>query len=322
MKILRTLLIIFFLSIPIHSFADQQLSVTTVPEFPSSYEPVRINLSSYSFDVANSLITWNVDGKQFIKGVGIKSIDLNTRGVGDNIPVTVKIVAPNGDIVNSSISINPANIDIVWESQESYVPPFYEGKALPSEGAKIKVTAIPNISDGSKVISPVNLSYSWYVNDDYKDDLSGQGKQSANISLDYLRNKTSVKVKVRSVGGNVIEKTIEITPHPILPILYNYDDILGVDLTHPLLKRVEITHDIYLSLVPYYISNMGLLAGSDSYSWSLDSLPFTPQENTLVRLEPKENSYNTKSLSVIIDNSKRLLQKAQADLTIVFDTRK
>ncbi|MFA6608546.1 MAG: hypothetical protein WCT07_01395 [Candidatus Paceibacterota bacterium] len=308
--------------IPTFAYAEIQASLKINPENPAPYEPATITLNSYDIDINNSMITWSVSGKKITSGVGIKKISITVGGANSVIPISVRAKTSAGDIIELSINVTPQSVDLIWETPEGYVPPFYEGKSLPGEGAVIKVTALPSMSENGKPVSANNLSYAWYVNGEYKDSISGQGRQTVNINLDYLSNRTDVKVKVRSAGGAVSEKTITITPHEVMPVFYVYNDILGINFSQLLNRRIETTREIAISLVPYYLSTKNFSAGADSYTWLLDSLPFTPQENTLVRLKPKENSQGTKTLSVLISNSKRSLQKAQANLVILFDTRK
>ena len=38
---------------------------------------------------------------------------------------------------------------LLWQANDSYVPPFYKGKALPGADTKIKIVAMPEIRSGS-----------------------------------------------------------------------------------------------------------------------------------------------------------------------------
>ena len=316
------LLFISLTLLPSFLYADGTATVTLDPENPAPYEQVTVTLMSYSFDVDNAMIKWTVDGKKVSQGVGIKSISLVTKGGGQSIPVSVQAQTADGDIFTSTLQITPESVDLLWETPESYTPPFYEGKSLPGEESVVRVTALPSLSEGKGQIAASNLSYSWYVNDDYVDTASGRGKQSANLKLDYLREKTEIKVRVRSPRGSIAEKTITIIPHPVMPLMYTYDDTLGINFSQLLTRRFETAQQTTLALVPFYLSAKGGLEQSASYEWYLDGLPVTPQEKTLLGLRPKDNSMGVKNLSILIANTARRLQKAESTLTIVFDTRK
>ncbi len=321
MKKIRIFLISIFFVIPFYAYADLQATITTSPEIPSPYEPVTITISSYSFDVNTAMITWTVAGKKFISGMGIKKISIPSGGAGGVIPVRVKADTASGESVELSATIVPQSLDLVWETPESYVPLFYEGKSLPGEGATVKVVALPSMNEKGKQISPENLSYSWYVNDEYDDNASGYGRQSANFMLNYLDDRTDIKVRAESPNGSVAEKTTTIYPHEVMPLLYTYDYLFGSNFAQLLNRRLETTNDTVISLEPFYLSTKGALKNSVSYNWSLDGLPVTAQNDTLLALSPKSDSVGTRSLSVEVFNSKRILQKAEAALEIIFDTR-
>lgn len=321
MKKIWIFLITLLFAVPVLAYAEAQATIRTFPENPAPYDVTTLTLVSYDFDVDNASITWMINGRQFASGVGVKKINVTAGPSGSIIPVTVKANTVAGDNIEMSINVSPQSVDLIWETPEAYVPPFYEGKSLPGEGATVKVIALPSINEAGKRVPASNLSYSWYVSGEYMENISGQGRQSANISLDYLRDQTYIKVKVRSAIGGVAEKSISISPHHVMPLFYLYDDVLGVNFSKFLNKRLETTQTVSVSLVPFYLSTNKSSVGTDSYGWFLDSLPFTSQENTLVRLQPTENSQGIKNLSVVISNTKRTLQKAQADLTILFDTR-
>lgn len=320
MTSLRLLCLVICLSFPLFAFAKSDLRIVLNPKNPNPHEKVTLTIESYSFDVNTSLVTWYVSGKQVSSGVGNKSMTVTVGGAGGASMVTALVKTPEGELVESKINITPQSISIIWESFESYVPPFYEGKALPAEGARIRVTALPTLLENGNNISPGVLSYSWYVNGDLVEESSGYGKQSAVISLDYLSSVTNVRVLVKSVSGITAEKTTSIYPRDILPVFYSYDEILGIRRDSQIKGRLETTRDFILSLSPYYLSTKGL-ESSLSYIWLLDGAPITPEERNLLAFRPQENSFGTKTLSVIISNTKKRLQKTQANLEILFDTR-
>jgi hypothetical protein len=322
MTLKRLLVTLACILIPYGAYADIDATVTLTPTNPAPYDKVILTLSSYSFDVNTALISWSSQGKVIDSGMGHKTLSVTAGDTGQILPISYKATTADGSFVQGSISIAPQSVDIIYATEESYVPPFYEGRTLPGEGSTVKVTALPTISEGGVKLPASSLAYSWYVGGEYLDSASGAGKNTATILLDYLSDATEVRVLVRSPRGNTAEKTISIYPHQVLPTLYSYDDILGTDLSKAFSRRLELDHDITLSLEPYFLSTKKSLAPTASYDWYLDGLPVTPIERTLLALKPKDNSYGARTLSVIVGNSKRTLQEAKSELEIIFDTRK
>lgn len=311
-----------FIMLPLVSFSAIDGTIILNPKNPEPYSPIKLTLTSYSFNVNTANITWSSKNKKILSGLGEKSLNLRTGGVGEEISIDVIAETADGSIFEASIVVVPASVDILFETPESNVPLFYEGRSLPGEGARVKFTAMPSMSENGIAVPKNNLSYSWYLNDTYAENASGAGKQTATFNLEYLTESTSVKVKVSSPSSLTAEKEITIYPHDVLPLLYTYDDVLGINYGRSLEKRFETRKDFTLALEPYFLSTGGSLGQSASYLWLLDGLPITPLGGILLSLNPKKDSFGSRFLSIEIENSKRRLQKAKTTLDIVFDTRK
>lgn len=309
------------MAVALHASAQLESTISVFPKNPEPFQEVSLLLTSYSYDVNVATITWKRGSTVLLSGVGAKQLKLRTGNIGEEISITYLAETVAGEVITGSITISPQFVNLIYESPESYTPPFYEGRTLPAEGARIRVTALASMSEGKKLVPISNLSFSWYINDEFYQTTAGIAGSSASIPLDYLTTATDIKVMVRSPRGNVAEKTISIYPAQPLPLIYAYNDILGADYSRAYTGRMELAKDITLKLEPYYLSTRGNLSKSAQYSWYLDGLPISPQEKDVLALKPKDNSYGARNLSIIIENTKRVLQKAQLDMEIVFDTR-
>ncbi|MFA5132265.1 MAG: hypothetical protein WC444_02985 [Candidatus Paceibacterota bacterium] len=323
MKITHIFLTVLFLTTPfVASASSVDGTIDINPTSPAPYSSVTLTLSSYSFNVSTAMITWYSGTKQILSGFGKKEITVRTGASGEVLPLRAKAVTANGTTLEASVSLVPESVSLLYESSEGYVPPFYEGRSLGSEGSTARVSAIPAMSENGKKVPADLISYTWYANDELLESLSGAGKQSVPIPLEYVRDSTTVKVIATAPYGTKAENTIEIYPHKVMPLLYTYDAVLGTDFTNLITRRFETTKDFTLSLVPFFLSSRGSLGSTVSYDWSLDGMPITPIGGTLLSLSPKKDSYGSRPLSISVDNSVRRLQKAQVDIDLVFDTRK
>ncbi len=319
-NLLRISFILFIILTPV-THAEFTGTINIDPPNPSTYQAVTATLQSFSFNVDNSLITWYLDNKLIVSEIGKKQISLTTKGIGQTTTIKVQAKMADGNVFEASMTLAPQSVDLSWEATEGYVPPFYEGKAMPGESSQIKVVAVPSFSSSGKPIAPENLSYEWFVDDGKLEDQSGRGKNVAFLNLDYLSNDNVIRVDVTSDDGSTAENTVTISPYKLDPIFYFNDPILGPDFSKAIEDRFETTKEFSLALVPYGLSSSNNIKDYSSFSWSLDGLPIdTPADNVL-SLRPTDNSYGSKSLSVNIENTKRMLQKGVASLQIVFDTR-
>jgi hypothetical protein len=286
------------------------------------YETLKVTVQSYSFDVDNALLTWKVNGVTVRSSVGEKTLNVTLGGPGTKTTVELTARDGSGEEIGLSRVFSPQSVTLLWESPESYTPPFYKGKALPGEGAAITVTAFPEFFENNKRIPATNLSYAWYVHGEFVQSASGRGKSTFTTSLDYLRNEHIVKVIVRSESGSQSENSVTIRPHAVMPLFYTHDTILGPNTSYGFIRRFETTKEVTLYLAPYYLSTKGTPRGSERFSWTLNGLPITQSSLYTTTLRPKDDSYGAQTLVVSIDQLKRKLQKTEARVEIVFDSRK
>ncbi len=320
---LRELFLIasFMLTTTVAYAADADAVVEISPANPAPYSSATLTLTSYSFNVSTAMITWSTGGKELSSGLGKKQLVVRTGAAGQQIPIKVTAKTADGGLFETTQVIMPESVDLLYETPEGFVPPFYEGRSLPSEGANVRVTAIPTISEGNQKIAAGSLSYTWYVNDEVMEDASGAGRQVLTVPLDYITEVTTIGVLVTSPRGARAENKIDIYPHVVIPAVYPYDAILGTNLSRLIRQRFETTADFTLQLVPYFLSARAGLERSAVYTWLLDDSPITPIGGQLLSLSPKKDSYGSRTLSIIVDNSMRRLQEARTDLDLIFDTR-
>ncbi len=302
------------------AYAQFDETIELYPKNPEPKSDVTLTFKSYSFDANTASLVWTVNGKKVLEGEGETKLIIRTGDVGDTTTVMVRASTVSGFNIAQSITITPASVMMMYESPKSYVPLLYEGRSLPGEGALVRVTAFPSIGDSGALVSPSRLSYTWYINDQLFKAVSGAGKQSALIRLDYLQSKNDIKVIVRSPGGASAEKTITIYPHAVMPLLYTFDSVLGVDYTKLIDKRFETVKEFIISLEPFYVSDEE--SKRASFVWYLDGFPSTPLGGRILALQPKENSYGTKMLTIDVYGTDKRLQKASTKTELIFDTRK
>ena len=131
-------------SLSAQSFINLTSSMTLYPEYPKPYTTVTVKYESYSFDMDRALITWSIGGKEVLSGIGELVLKVPLGGEGSITRVSV-VVRPNeGGTVRDQILITPAFVSLIWEASDTYVPPLYKGKALPSEGGLVRVVALPS----------------------------------------------------------------------------------------------------------------------------------------------------------------------------------
>jgi hypothetical protein len=145
---------------------------------------------------------------------------------------------------------------LLWEATDSYVPPFYRGKALPTPDSQVKVVAMPEIREGSGYVSPQNMTYKWKKDYTNNVDGSGYGKNSFIFINDYLDNSNNISVEASTISqSNSSSANIDIGMTEPKILFYKNDNALGTIWSKTLTDtyKMEGNSEI-VEAIPYFIS--------------------------------------------------------------------
>lgn len=320
-----TLLFIMVLgifNIPNFSYSESQIGIENdsvivemSPNNPEPYQDVSIQLNSYSTDLNKAVITWDIDGDNFISGIGKINYSFKTKGPGitTNINISIKPIGSSGSITKR-ISINPSEVDILWESVDGYTPPFYKGKALPTPGSSINIVAIPNTDIIKYGIG--SMTYTWKNDGSVLPESSGYNKNSLKYKNDIYSDTDKISVSVSSVEGNyAAEKNIEIKAFKPKVVFYKKSPTEGILYNNALNIKYTMEED-EMTIVgePYFLST---LTNSDyDYSWKINGASVnTPNKKNELTVRPTaRGGYATIGLKV--ENIKKIFQEASNQLKL------
>lgn len=321
---LRNLLIlsIIFLVLPYvaNSATQSSVAVDLAPASPAPFENATIILSSYSNNLDSVLITWSVNGKTSISEVGKKSFSFQAGAAGVTTTVVAKIDFPEGAL-EKRISIKPAVMVLLWEAYDSYVPPFYKGKAMPILDSEIKMVAMPEARDNAGTpVNPKNMSYDWKI--DYSNDTagSGYGKNYYIYKNDYLEGINTVGVTAYTGdGSSSSEANISVgTVEPKI-VFYKNDKTLGNIWENALTNPHTIKDTEILVAIPYFMSPKLLQAPNLVYNWSINgsSVSVIGPKN-IMPLQVQEGTSGKSNIELTVENKFRIFQTSSAEINIEF----
>ena len=272
-----TLLVVSIIFIPSSGIIAQtpsDISVSVIPPNPAPFEDVTINLSSYAFNLDSVLITWSLNGKNVSSGIGKKSLFTTVASAGSTTLVLVKIALPSGAI-EKTINLRPGVMVMLWQANDSYVPPFYRGKALPTPESEVKVVVIPEIKNsGGGGGDPKKITYSWEKNYTNNKEESGYGQKFFIFMNDYLEDSNTISVTASTVDGQTSTDgnlTIGTTEPEIL--FYKSDEELGTMWEEALSDPYRIGEEEIIVAIPYFISPKNILNPRLTLNWSINNSP-------------------------------------------------
>lgn len=299
--------------------SSSDILVKISPENPAPKENTNITLNSYAYNLDSVLISWSVNGKNVSSGIGKKSFSLNAPEAGSQTDVVATISLSDGT-QDTRIAIRPAVMSLLWQANDSYVPPFYKGKAMPSIGSQIKVVAIPEIKSGSSTINPQNMIYSWKKDYTNNVDGSGYGKSSFTFINDYLEENNTISV-VASTADQALssEKSITIGTTPIKILFYNDDGSLGTLWEKALKNEDKIIGGALINAAPYFISPQDIRIPLLKWSWTINDgyIETLGVKNILpVRVEP--GTSGTAKIRLEIENTEKIFETVGGQVYINF----
>ena len=307
-------------------FAKAQIQSTDLvlnisPENPGPNQDVTATLSSHAINLDNANISWALNNQKVMVGIGKKSFSFKMGDIGSSNTLSVTVDTIDGQSILKTITITPADVDILWEASDSYTPPFYRGKALvPSQGT-FKIVAIPNLLDQSGKVSANNLSYLWNKDGSIQTDSSGWGKSYFVFQNSYLDKGNTIDVKVSNISGSVnAENQITLqTGNPKI-IFYENDPILGTKWEKALTDGYQIdTNGETLVAEPYFFSPEDISSPNLTFDWSLNGESITtPDPKNILSIKPEAGQSGNATIELNVNNVGTLFQSMTKQISVKF----
>ena len=220
--------------------ANQDIAISLSPAFPEAHTPITLTAQSVLYDLRDLSITWSVNDEVVAEGVGETSIETTTGALGEILNVTASIEVA-GEAVSVQASIVPAEVDLLWEA-DSYVPPLYDGRPLPTAGSSIRLFAIPRLMRGGSPIPTEQIIFTWRRSGEVLGSASGRGRSSLLTTAPLLFGtdtftveatsadrrigaSASVRIETRDTEVHLYER------HPLFGVLYHREFPAAINLT-------------------------------------------------------------------------------------------
>ena len=302
---------------------EEQISINISPVIPIPLKNVNISLEAFGTDLNRASITWKIDGTLAKKGTGEKSLDVIAGRVGEIKKIEITILPTNGQPIVKVINIIPEQVDIVWESQ-TYVPPFYKGKAMYTAQENVIVVAIPNFISAGKAVDPKTLVYTWRKDSEVDGETSGYGRNVFRFKGSILLPTNNIQVEVASVGKEKAKASIDLSPINPEVILYERNPLYGVLWNLALTGQQAFdVAEKSVEAFPYFIGASIKNSNNLSYEWSINNqkIGVSSSENSLV-LRNEENESGSTLVGVRVSNKNNFLQEGKGSVYLNFNPPK
>jgi len=190
--------------------------------YPYPNEELSAKIENANFDLTRANIVWTLNGKIIKSGRGENKINFKAGALGAEGLLYATITTPEGAIIKKVLIFNPADIDLLWQTN-TYIPYFYEGKALPSGAAKIKMGAVPYFIYKGGKIAINNVFFKWFLNGNLME--QGWGKDNFEFKTPAFSGSPSEVMVEASSETKIIsqkKKIVIINEKPTIKF-YEYD---------------------------------------------------------------------------------------------------
>lgn len=268
------------------------ISANISPSDPAPGSTVVITLTGFGFDSNKALYEWSQDGIVRKIGQGENKFSFQIGQLGKPTRINVFVSLNQRQIAEKSFYFEPSEINLLWQA-ETLTPPFYQGKARASAGAKIKILATPYIiNQAGKKERVQDLIYNWFIGDTLNKEGSGQGKNvfSAQTNPNDSQLKVTLKVTAKS-GGSGANKTLIIYLDKPELAFYEQRPLEGANYGKQIIDNYELYGDeSSFVAVPFFWPLKYL--EDITYAWTVNSLPVPNKEraDTLTVRQPSSGS--------------------------------
>lgn len=300
----------------------EQISVEQIPKIPQPNENVSIRLTSYTTNLNKANITWTQDGKIILSQTGAVVNQIQAPSSGKTTKIIITIVKEKGGTLTKTITLSPADVDLIYEA-DTYAHPFFKGKKLFTSESFVNVIAVPNfIGSNGKQIPASNLVYSWKTNGTVQQAASGYGKNTFTVKGQLIERPVEVTVDVSAINSTLIA-TESITLKSTKPelVLYENNPLLGIMYDKAifgnfLLERSQVDFEA----IPYFFSGNTKNDSNILYKWAINGVKVTnkSQNENYLLLQNNNNEEGKAIISATIEHAQNLLQTTKVQLELNF----
>jgi len=295
--------------------------IEIIPTYPRPGDSVTIRVNSFTIDLDQAQIAWSIDGRTTAQGAAVKEVSFTAGPLGSRTIIGISALV-EGLLFSDQVVIQPVDINLIWQA-DTYVHPFYSGKALAGSEANFTIVALPRVVNTfGSLVSADDLVFTWKENGRVLGSQSGRGKNILRIVGPRIFNTTQIEVAASTVAESVTAKRI-LTLRSVSPaiIFYENSPLLGMRFEKALpspfeLKREEIT----VTAHPFFFSSSERVSSDFQYKWVINgsSIEAPPGDNSSLVLRQTGSGAGFATISLTIQNLKEVLQRARSSFSVNF----
>lgn len=313
-KIISKTILLLGIIFPSTSFAGV-VDINLSPEIPESNQKVTAELSGTLVDLNSSDIYWYLDKEIQEHGIGKKSFSFTSGDTDEKKVLEAIVIIPDGRRIDLQKTIEPTEVDLLWEA-DTYTPPFYRGKALPTYKSSIKVLALPSGKNTN-----TKFIYNWSI--DNLNNIagsSGYNQKTFTTFGSYAGYSRKINVSMTSFDkSKKAKKSIKVGSIAPELVLYENTPLMGTIFNNALLNTKEIQENEFsIKSEPYYVSRENLK--DIQYIWAVgdDKIKSEDNKEKMITFVKPENGSGKTRLQAYIGNTANTYQENRTEIYLSY----
>ncbi|MCD5381623.1 MAG: hypothetical protein LR008_03550, partial [Candidatus Pacebacteria bacterium] len=293
-----------------NSFIDSESGIELKPMYPRPGEEVIATLNDYNGASFGSDITWFLDGDVISETKNQRQVVFVAGQSGVSQKIQAVLTKDGGSRQVLANIFTPLYLDLVVEAQ-THVPDFYIGRALPSIGSTVNVTALV---DGDIEVS--DLIFTWRINRVVIEGGSLRGRNKVSYTTPRGSNST-LSLEITNLGGRALANRAILVPSVEPTILfYEVSSLFGTKNKAVKKSLPLIGQSIMVRAEPYNLDS-NVYNNPSISEWSVDreNVKNTNQNPYDITIQRALES-GVASLNFHVRDTQQVLQGAEASIQI------
>jgi len=211
----------------------------------------------------------------------------------------------------------PSPVDLLYDA-DSYVPPFYRGRALPSAGTTLRLQAIARFGVPDK-----EIIYTWRRNGAVESAVSGAGRSSIALPAPTLFGADVLSVDAQAADGSAYgSASITISSVDPQALLYQDHPLFGIEYYNALIDQNSIPDlEMTFAAVPYFAQASDPNDPRLAYAWSVNGAPVAATSSGSEITINAGNSSGLAAISLILTSPSNFFLRGQGSWDVLFSRR-
>jgi hypothetical protein len=292
-------------------YLETGTDIEVSPTYPQPEEITTYTLNDYEGGYYGATLEWFKDGTLIPNTKNQRSISLEAPKTGASDTISLVLKTSDGKTRILRKVITPLYTDIIVEPQ-THVPTFYKGRALPSAGSTINLTAL--LSDSS--LSAANLVYRWEIGDEVIEGGALRGRNQISFVAPQ-DSELFVSLQIATLAGEVLAERVFFlrTVRPML-LFYEINPLYGIENRSISRDFTMIGDSTTIVAEPYYLDS-NVFNYPNVLDWKINQNTVEAVNNNPYQLLlEKTGEPGTASINFRVQSTVDFLQGAQSSFEI------